>query len=264
MLWIIAFVVVVALFLIWSDHVKQGAPWQPCEADKVFEMLWLKRLDQTHLFEPSTSEERGITKAILSRGGGFSEVVCPLKEVPAATAAALKGKHHEWIVVVFARNGLATSMWSNKGLDKSRVHLATTLTQLVRHAQKTGADTVVVLHNHPNSVGARVSFLGASHQDRISADHSGPLFVREGMRYFEGVCERGDWLIYDGFVPGVGLDERANIQSEVLESMNSPAIRRALRSKINGLEPWSSRSNAVQQKRAMHRILEGTTTKQGN
>lgn len=140
-------------------------------------------------------------KSAMDASGEFISSGLAYKAVPARIAGLLKYKKHEWIAIVFVKNKIAEKIWWNKGADANSVQLALDHQLLRATIRKVGADTVLILHNHPNSFSRRYSVRSPSDADLKSAASFHRMFDEMGIHLLEFICERGvPYLYYAGFI----------------------------------------------------------------
>lgn len=130
-------------------------------------------------------------KKKLNSSGEMYAVNDLLWEFPSITAALLKGKKHEWIIIGFERDKRIIKMWANKGFDNSSVNVPFTPEQIVEIAKQDDCLSVLIFHNHPNSNPQRYDCSMASNQDKITATQYANVLNAHGINLLEFVCERG-------------------------------------------------------------------------
>ncbi|GJM23763.1 MAG: hypothetical protein DHS20C16_01780 [Phycisphaerae bacterium] len=135
-------------------------------------------------------------KKRMSAPGRFYLGEWNVREFPDFAAACLKYKKHEWIMIGFVRHECVSALWTNKGPDRTTVGFNIDSGTILKACREFQSDTLLVLHNHPNSNPQRFSTLTPSEQDEKSARILALEFVPRGYNLIEFVCERGMHIVY--------------------------------------------------------------------
>lgn len=156
-------------------------------------------------------------KKRMNPNGRFYRLEENLSEFPALSAALLKYKKHEWIVVAFEKEQKVSLVWLNKGLDRSGVSLHMSVNEITTTAQSEGFTSILMFHNHPNSDPNHLDCTKPSERDMQSALEYAEQFNGQGLNLIEFVCERGRHYQYfsslsDDFIPLTGIIE--SVQSK--------------------------------------------------
>lgn len=130
-------------------------------------------------------------KKQMESAGRFYRVAEEVSTFPAVAAGLLKYKKHEWIILGFEKDKQVVMFWTNKGPDNTRVFSLLDFVGTVQIADKIGANTLLVLHNHPNPDPSRYAMMAPSDRDKASAQGLAELLNRRGVNLIEFVCERG-------------------------------------------------------------------------
>lgn len=179
-------------------------------------------------------------KAAMNALGEFIEFNIEYKSVPARIAGLLKYKKHEWIVLVFIKDGIASRSWWNKGFDGNSVSLFLSDKALKEQIRRSLPDTILVLHNHPNSAPNRYLNNKPSQADLKSAISFHKELNEKGISLLEFICERGiPYLYYAGLVLSP-FSERRSINQ--IEAVNGKSIfkNRTLRKELRA-ETWADK-----------------------
>lgn len=133
-------------------------------------------------------------KSNLKANGMFYPANIELLHFPSYVANLLKGKKHEWVVFGFVRDDKVISIYANKGYDKTKVAPNINETIIIQHCRKNNCQTVMRLHNHPNSDPRHYTALLASKQDKISAHYFSEQMNKNNINWIDFVCERGRFI----------------------------------------------------------------------
>jgi hypothetical protein len=183
---------------------------RPLTDDEIYDvaMQHRRRAAKKHLsFSPVGMVVSAAAKKDMPAGGGYWWPSIEMSVFPSYVAALLKGKKHEWIVAGFAKaDGKIHSMWMEKGFDRHGVSLSLSIPCIIERAKKFDCQTILLLHNHPNSNPSQVTCLLPSEMDKKTALTYGHELGAAGLNLVEFVCERGRWVTYhrevaDSFMP---------------------------------------------------------------
>ncbi|HEY3756235.1 MAG TPA: JAB domain-containing protein [Opitutaceae bacterium] len=186
--WIVPALVVVGFVLRYA---------QPLNETEIGEVAVKRRMKAVEAyFSFSTAQLRPDLnfKKAMPPSGGFFDFDVSLALFPAAAAALLKSKKHEWVIVGFEKGMRIRRAWMNKGPDRSRVWPFITYDQIASDARRSGYATVICLHNHPNGG------LDPSEQDFISARAKEAILSQVGVNVVEFICAGGHYRKYHRFV----------------------------------------------------------------
>lgn len=129
-------------------------------------------------------------KSAMNTNGALHSINEPISTFPATAAGLLKSKKHEWVVFGFAKGSAVELLYFNKGADNASVSPNLSTAQLLEVVHRIEANTVLMLHNHPNGV------LHPSAQDLTSARHFTDLLNPVGVSFVDFVCGRGRFVQY--------------------------------------------------------------------
>ena len=134
-------------------------------------------------------------KAMRSQGG-WCQVDYRLYEWPAAAAALLKGKKHEWVIIAFEHGGRISRLWVSKGVDNRRVAVPLGPMVLVEECRRADFSSVFIHHNHPNHDPRHLNMLVASQLDIEFSNQYARAVVPFGINLFQFICERGRYTCF--------------------------------------------------------------------
>lgn len=154
-----------------------------------------------------------------------------LMSFPSYTANLLKGKKHEWVVIAFVLDDTVKCFYANKGSNNQSVSFNLNTSELINICKANGYQSIIRLHNHPNSDPYHTTTLLASQQDKNSANYLSDITVAYGINWFDFVCERGNYIqfarkISDWFFPTVARYEYISAQNQ--EARNYYKLQREL------------------------------------
>lgn len=158
-----------------------------------------RRIQDINKFYYFVNVEMTVDKNFKSKmiaSGGFFNINEKLSEIPALSAALLKSKKHEWILIAFEKNQEIKYLWMNKGLDNKSAKLLINSDEIVRFAESQSSSTVLMFHNHPNSNPNLYNHTNASQTDMNTADHISSLLSIKDVNHIAFVCERGRFYRY--------------------------------------------------------------------
>lgn len=135
-------------------------------------------------------------KKAMQPRGLWCQVDYRLYEWPAAAAALLKGKKHEWAIIAFEQGGRISRLWVNKGADNRSVSVPLAPTELVEECRRAGFSSIFIHHNHPNHDPRRLNMLVASKLDIEFSDRYARAVVPSGLNLFQFICERGKYICF--------------------------------------------------------------------
>jgi DNA repair protein RadC len=138
--------------------------------------------------------------------GAFYRINEDLSRFPSITAALLKYKKHEWVIIAFEKDKHVTLIWANKGPDGSTVSSLLSTPRIAEVARQRGYSSVLTFHNHPNPSPSHYDCTSASQQDLRSASLRAQVLNTRGLNLLALVCERGRHYRYfrspaDSFLP---------------------------------------------------------------
>lgn len=186
----------VPLLVLGVDFLLNRHPLNPEEvealAKKRCRLQALSRFSFSSAEQPATPEEKRAMKS----SGEFVSCDIDFRDAPARVAGLLKYKKHEWIVVAFVRAMRVSSIWWNKGPNRVAVSLELPTDRLPHLARRCRADTIVILHNHPNPDPSRYRMTVPSNQDLLFAGYMDTTAAVHGLNHLEFICERGTPHLY--------------------------------------------------------------------
>ncbi|MDD4050711.1 MAG: hypothetical protein PHR28_02275 [candidate division Zixibacteria bacterium] len=238
MLWFIG--IVLALITTWYsiDIFRNRHPLNPEEimhlAEKRRRIKALSQFAYRVSETPADPEEK---KAMIA-SGEFKTCDMDYFTTPSRLAGLLKYKKHEWIVVAFVTGQTVHAHWWNKGRDGKSVSLRMLADTYETVFKSYATDTVLILHNHPNSDPSRFRTDLPSETDLQTANCRHQDLIPRGKSLLEFVCERGiPHLYYAAFHADV-LPIRPMISE--IEGVNGLGVfgnyklRREMRKKTQG------------------------------
>lgn len=128
--------------------------------------------------------------------GAWCQLDYSLYEWPAAAAALLKGKKHEWVIIAFEHGGRISRLWVNKGVDNRNVCVLLGPMALVEECHRAGFSSVFIHHNHPNHDPRHLNMLVASKLDIEFSNEYARAVVPSGINLFQFICERGRYTCF--------------------------------------------------------------------
>lgn len=145
-------------------------------------------------------------KKKMNNNGAFYPMNESLNRFPSLAAALLKSKKHEWVIVAFEKDKNIELIWLNKGSDRNGVTMFLSTETILETSKLKGYQTIIRLHNHPNSDPKRYTCAMPSPQDMKAAIEFSRSLNNNGINLVEFVCERGKhheyWLSpADSFYP---------------------------------------------------------------
>ncbi|MFH1729797.1 MAG: JAB domain-containing protein [Pseudomonadota bacterium] len=129
------------------------------------------------------------------QAGEFLKVDFSLNVFPGIVSAFLNGKKHEWVIIGFVSKLNVKMIWIKKG-DRRRVLLGLDNEELISLARENNADTVVILHNHPNPNARIYNCSKPSAADLGSAGRIARALNSAFITLLEFVCERGSSYLF--------------------------------------------------------------------
>lgn len=138
----------------------------------------------------------------MKAAGEFQQINEPLYQFPSFTAALLKYKKHEWIIIAFEKNNTVELIWLNKGPDKKHVPIFLPIDEIINIVKKKKYQTVISFHNHPNPNPNFENHTLPSVGDMSHANHFAEYLNEEGVNLLAFVCERG--VHYEYYLSAAG------------------------------------------------------------
>ena len=194
-MWIIFILIAwfIAEILFWITHRKPLTDEEIRKLSKKRARIYARKKYQFPQVAISVNKE---FKSALKPSGKLYSIDESLQTFPSLVAALLKGKKHEWMVLAIEKEGRVNYLWANKGDDNQSVGLSCDLSDIVDLCQENQMYSVLRFHNHPNSNPKYQTGLLASKQDRIRAKYCSDIVNKNGMNWFDFVCERGNFIIF--------------------------------------------------------------------
>jgi len=189
-------VALVPVLVLGVDFLLNHHPLNPEEVEELAKkrcrLRALTKFSYSSAEQPATPEEKRAMKS----SGEFVNSDIEFRGAPARVAGLLKYKKHEWVVVAFVRAMRVSSMWWNKGPNREAVSLELPIDRLPRLASSLRADTIVILHNHPNPRPSMYQMTKPSRQDLRFAGNLEAVAATHGLNHLEFICERGTPHLY--------------------------------------------------------------------
>ena len=189
-------VALVPLLVVGVDFLLNHHPLNPEEVEALAKKRC--RLQGLRRFSFSSAEQaaRPEEKRAMKSSGELVNCDIDFRDAPARVAGLLKYKKHEWIVVAFVRAMRVSSLWWNKGPNRLTVSLELPTDSLPHLANRCRADTIIILHNHPNPDPSLYQMTKPSKQDLSFAGHLDAVAATHGLNHLEFICERGTPHLY--------------------------------------------------------------------
>jgi hypothetical protein len=165
---------------------------RPLNRKEIYELAKKRRAQAIEAYYQFSGVELKANKTLkkaMHAQGRFYEADVRLVNFPAAAAALVKGKKHEWILIGFEKNQRVRLLWLNKGPDRTEV-APRIPPEAFRGALNGEYTTVLMAHNHPNGG------LQPSDQDLRSARYWARELLPQGRNLVEFVCARGRFRKY--------------------------------------------------------------------
>lgn len=106
-------------------------------------------------------------------------------------ASLLKYKKHEWALLAFEQERVIHEFWTNKGADRSSVHILLSINEIVQRCRKDCVSSVLFFHNHPNPDPAHYSTAVPSDLDKQLSQQWADVLNSSGVNLLSFICERG-------------------------------------------------------------------------
>ncbi len=135
-------------------------------------------------------------KKMMKPDGSFYNIDEILYDCPSKTAALLKYKKHEWIILAFEKEKKTKLFWLNKGNDNSSANNYLGLDRMSFICKEQGYSSVLFFHNHPNSNPGIYSCTKPSEADLKTTNHYASELSKRGINLLGFICERGKHYEY--------------------------------------------------------------------
>ncbi|MDD2402121.1 MAG: hypothetical protein PHI90_07330 [Clostridia bacterium] len=149
-------------------------------------------------------------------------------------------KKHEWIAICFLdENFICKSIWFNKGMDHTQVHLGISVQEAVSHAKEIRCSFIITAHNHPISSFDRPQYntrreniaasyalkeaqFAFSETDETTATFWGTYLNSRKIGYAEVVLVAGDKLIQgdEEIINNFSINKAKYSKNKIINSNN--------------------------------------------
>lgn len=193
------FIVSLIIIIIIADYIKykrHNIPISYEQARQIAKSKMPKNIKKRYIFSKSSITVDSAFKSALKPDGQWYKVNISVNMFPAYVASLLKGKKHEWVVVGIEKNGVINEIWVNKGTDNKSVNVLCGVEPIFEKCDFYHADSIIRLHNHPNSNPLKYTTLVASKQDKISGKEWSGFANQKGYNWFDFVCAQGSFICF--------------------------------------------------------------------
>lgn len=169
---------------------RLSQPLNNNQTQKIAQKRRRRKLEYYFSYNSSGSLPSESLKIGLSPSGQLYQINVSLRDSPSFVANLLKGKKHEWSVIVFGQHQTMTLLWANKGMNNRQVTVLAT-NRVLDIAIKNRCDIILAFHNHPASDPQHYSYSRPSQTDLKSSQELSQSLYFANISYADYVCERG-------------------------------------------------------------------------